>query len=640
MSRFSFLRFVSALSLTALLASCGGGSAGTSLFSDGTSSTTSTAKSVEVLASATTVGTGADQITVTANVKDSGNAALASQTVTFQASTGTLTSVSSATDKDGVATATFSAGEDKSNRSVTISVSTGSVKGSISLPIQGTKLTFSGASTAALGSRITLTVKAADSKGVVITGQSLTVASSLGNGLSASTVTTDSNGQASFDYQATNAGTDTVTVQGLGASATQSVTVSGEDFAFVSPSADTATAVNSSVALTVRYRKNGVPQAGTSVRFASTVGTLTASSATTDANGLASVSLTSSFAASATVSAVIGSGSTQSSATLPLSFVASSPARLVLQLSRTALAPNTAGSTSNQATAVAKVVDANGNPVPNVNVNFNQDADPSGGRLLQATATTDSVGEASVSYASGATSTQTNAVVLRGTVASSSAITATATLTVNQGALFITLGTGNTITNSDVDTYEKTWTAYVSDSTGARVSGVPLTIKIVPTHFGKGVMVWSDSANAWVYDYTISGDKSPEPPRKCVNEDWLDWPSLTGTTSLNGVKDSGEDVNQDGQLTPGNVVSLTQLTYTTDANGSATITFRYPENVAPWIRVRLTATAIVAGSESVKFAEFWLPKLSTDFSDKTITPAGWISPYGKDVSTCGPSAND
>jgi hypothetical protein len=73
---------------------------------------------------------------------------------------------------------------------------------------------------------------------------------------------------------------------------------------------------------------------------------------------------------------------------------------------------------------------------------------------------------------------------------------------------------------------------------------------------------------------------------------------------------------------------------TTDANGAATITMRYAELYAPWIGVRLTATAIVAGTESTSFKDFPLDRLAGDFSVKTVAPAGATSPFGTDVSTC------
>lgn len=288
----------------------------------------------------------------------------------------------------------------------------------------------------------------------------------------------------------------------------------------------------------------------------------------------------------------------------------------MLQVTPSALAPNLNGSTTNQSSVVAKVTDASGNPVADTTVNFSQVTDPSGGRLQQASAVTDLNGVASVQYLSGAESTASSAIRLRGTVASATAITGDALLTVNQSALFIALGTGNVIGNFNTETYEKKWTVYVTDANGVAVTNVPVTIKVIPNYFAKGSLVWSETASFWVYNNYL----------ECPNED---------RGNLNGVLDAGEDTNGDGTLTPGNVVALTSSTVTTDANGSAVITMRYAELYASWIGVRLTATAIVAGTESTAFRDFPLDKLAGDYSVKTVAPAGVRSPFGIDTSTCG-----
>ncbi|MCU7374923.1 Ig-like domain-containing protein [Paucibacter sp. O1-1] len=115
---------------------------------------------------------------------------------------------------------------------------------------------------------------------------------------------------------------------------------------------------------------------------------------------------------------------------------------------------------------LAKVTDASGNPVADATVNFSQVSDPSGGRLQQASAVTDLNGVATVQYVSGAESTASGAVQLKGTVAGSTSVTGTALLTVNQSALFIALGTGNTISNFDNQTYEKNWSSTSPMPTG------------------------------------------------------------------------------------------------------------------------------------------------------------------------------
>ena len=81
--------------------------------------------------------------------------------------------------------------------------------------------------------------------------------------------------------------------------------------------------------------------------------------------------------------------------------------------------------------------------------------------------------------------------MLSGTVASAPSVTGTASLTVNQTALFIALGTGNVITNVDTQTYRKDWVVYVTDSNGVPVNGVTLTIKAIPVGYRTGRLAWN-----------------------------------------------------------------------------------------------------------------------------------------------------
>lgn len=595
-----------------LLAACGGGGGGNSLYGSGGGGTptgTATANSVEVLTSANTAGSGGDQVTITAVVKTASNVGLANAAVSFSTNNGTLTSAATTTDSTGTATAKFSAGSNKSNRTATITVTSGTATGSVQVAVTGSKLQVSGPTTLALGSPGSLTVKAVDSAGNPIAASTVAIASSLSNGLSATSGTTDANGQVAFTYTATNAGSDTITLTGVGATTTSSMTISGEDFAFTSPSASTNVNVGASQQLQVRYRSGGVGQAGRTVTFAATAGTLSAATAVTDASGIATVSIASTTAGSATVQASLSGGTAQAS--LPLLFVATTPATLVLQAAPTAIGPNSGGSTANQAQITARVTDASSNPVAGVSVNFSRDADPSGGNLQQASAVTDANGQATVQYIAGPQSTSSAGVVLRGRVASNTAVTGTATLTVNQSALFIALGTGNTINNLDAQTYKKDWTVYVTDANGVAVSSVLLTIKALPTRYAKGRLAYNGTA--WVYDNTVV---------VCSNED----------ANYNGALDAGEDFNGDGRLQPGNVISVTPGTTTTDTTGRATISLIYAESYVPWVQIALTVQATVSGTESSTASTFYVDGLADDFTDEGVPPAGVTSPFG--TSAC------
>ena len=622
----NMLKRIATLMLMSFLASCGGGGgdAGTSPFTTttggGPAPTASAATTVDVLASAVQVGSGGDQVTISAVVKGAGNVSLAAAPVTFSTDSGTLSSVSGVTDAAGVATAVLTAGADKSNRSLTVTVNSGAVAGSIVLPVAGTTLSYSGATTVTLGSQTIVAIKATDSKGVAIPSLPVAVTSSLNNGLSASAISTDAQGNATVNYTATTAGADTVTFSGAGATATASIQISGENFVFTSPAPGTRIPVGTPAQLTIRYLSGGVPQSGKTVVFAVTAGTVTPS-AITDSTGSATVTVVSNTASPATVQATLTGSSVAAQATLPIVFIAQNPANLVLQVSPTAIGPNPGTSTAQQAQVLATVTDTVGNPVSGVTVDFNRVADPSGGNLSQASAVTDNSGQASVQYIAGALTTANDGVQLRATVSGTSVTNATlATLTVNQSALFIALGTGNTITNLDPQTYQKDWVVYVTDANGIAVPNINVTIAVLPVEYGKGDLTFVGTA--WTYSSNVVF---------CPNED----------VNFNGTLNSGEDANGDGVLQPGNVISVTTAatgsaastgTVRTDTTGRATISLIYAESYAPWVRVRLQAKAVVSGTESVKEAIFIVTGAASDFTSASNPPAGVESPFG--INAC------
>ena len=69
-----------------------------------------------------------------------------------------------------MATATFTAGADRSNRQATVSVKSGSATGTVVLDVVGTVLSYSGVTTVPLNGVATLPIKAVDSRGTPIAG--------------------------------------------------------------------------------------------------------------------------------------------------------------------------------------------------------------------------------------------------------------------------------------------------------------------------------------------------------------------------------------------------------------------------------------------------------------------------------------
>jgi hypothetical protein len=558
---------------------------------------------IEVLTSALTVPSAGGDVEITAFVKNAANVGIAGAPVTFSASSGTLLMPSAVTDAQGAATARLTAGSNKAIRDIKVDVSSGSVSGTVSVQIAGTQITISGSGTLQSGGAATqYVVRAADSGGGAISGAAVSVGSSLGNGLSNTTLTTDVTGSASFLYTPNRAGIDTITVSSLGVQATSTVSVSSVDFVAVSPGANTDIAIGSNQLVRVQYRNGGSGVAGQTVTFSTSRGVFSVSTATTDADGVASANLSSTTAGPAVVVAQIPN---VGSVNLPVQFVATTPSRVVVQASPGAVSPNASGRVTNQSNIEAVVRDANGNAVANRQVNFTLIQDLSNGTLSPGTATTDANGRAQVRFIPGASATESNGVVIEATVAST-AVKARTSLTVNGQALFISIGFGNTISNVDDSTYSKDFSVYVTDSNGVAVGNSQISLSVIPTRYLKGRLALVGTR----YDYAT-------PPAVCANED----------INLNGTLDVGEDINRNGLLTPGNIVVAAPGQLTTDAAGRGNFAIQYGEQFAPWATVGITARATVAGTESRNTISFDLVGSSADFAGDT-PPAGVVSPFG------------
>lgn len=611
----SFIKII-ALSLAATLVACGGGggSAGTT---PGGTTPVSTAASVEILTSATGLAS-ADKtgLTLTAVVKDAANNALSAQAVSFTASSGTLASVVGTTAADGKATAVLTAGTDRSNRDIAVTVKSGSITKSITIPVTGTTLTASGSSSLLTGATTNFAVSVKDSGGAAIAASTVAVTSSLGNAITMASTSTDANGAVTFAYAATRSGTDTVTIQSAGAQTQISINVTSVDFAFSAPTANTEVEVNTARTVSVRYASGGAGVAGKVISFSTTRGSVSPSQATTDANGIASTQASAASVGVATISAVVDNGAVT---TLPLNFIASTPASLVLQTSSAALPPNVAGSSANQVQLRATVRDAAGNAVKGKTVFFTAVQDLSGGSIKTGSAVTDANGLATDVFISGATSTAANGVQIRATVANTN-VTATSSLTISSQALFITIAANNTVEKLNT-TYRKTFSAQVNDANGAPVANQNLTLSYwVPNYLKGSPLVFNDAASAWGYNQAGT-------VISCLNED----------TNRNGILDAGEDTNGNGQLTPGLPGVIAPASVTTDAAGSAEFTLTYGQQYAFWVNFELAAKAIVSGTESSSFFAFVAGAAVSDLTDKTSPPASVVSPFGRATSCSNPN---
>ena len=553
---------------------------------------------------------------ITAFVRGSNNQFLEGVTVSFQATSGGLTVTQAVTDASGAAKATLNAAGDPTNRTVTVTATAGSATGSIPVAVAGTKLSVSGPQNVVLGGQpATYTFALVDSANIGISNTQITVTSSLGNAIATSPASTDSTGTATVQYTATTAGNDTITASALGISATQTVAVSNQSFALTAPATNAKINLGAVQPVTVVWTSAGVPQANKQITFTATRGTLSVGSATTDGTGTATVTISSTTAGPAIISASSTGVSTQ----VPVSFIATTPASIDLQASPATIP------TQGQSTLTAIVRDAQNNLVEGKTVSFSL-TDVTGGVLSVASAITDSQGKAQTVYTASSTPSATNGVSISATI--SPVAPATTTLTVGGQTVFLTLGTGNKISDLNLTQYGLPFVVQASDAAGNGVANVNVTLTVASLEYLKGRLVNdpSQSTTNWVVGPTA-------PP--CGTED----------INFNAILDSGEDLNNNGKLDPGGVALADPGTVISAAAGakdstgnpipigSAFFQVVYPKDHANWVKVRLTATTRVAGTETNVSSDFYLVAADADMKLQ-VAPPGPTSPYGV-ATSCG-----
>jgi hypothetical protein len=568
---------------------------------------------------------GSTTANLTATLLDANNNAVSGATVNFSANSGVLTGAPVVTDVNGRAVVQLNAGNGSyQDRTITVSATSGSSTAQIQVAVVGTSLTITGPSNLVLGQSGTFTVALVDSGGAGIAGQTVMLKSANGNTIPVS-VTTSSTGQATFTFTGVAGGADTITGTALGQSATASITVSAQSFAITAPAANAQIPIGTNSTVTAKWTDgSGNPVVGHTISFATTRGTVSAATAVTGAGGTASITVSSSSAGPATIQATTDTSVTT---TVIVDFIATTPATISLQAS-----PDVVG-LSGQSTVSATVRDANDNLVPNQTVNFLLH-DITQGSLSVASAQTNAQGQATAIYTATNTASATNGVQITATI-QNTAITAQTTLTVGGQAVFLSLGTGNTIVVYSPTQFLMPFTVQAVDASGNPVQNLLVTFSVRSLGYAKGAWV---KGSPWLQTIsTLSSDPDVfqlSGVNGCQTED----------TNGNGVLDPGEDYNGNGVLDPGSVANTAVLTgtfggvvlnqsTTTGTDGTAGVSVLYPQDHAAWVAVEVTASATVQGTQSSTSTKFWLPMLASDISSATVSPPGQVSPYGV-AATC------
>lgn len=594
---------------------------------EGTSTGGATASNLNLLISSPDLpSSGQQPVTLTAIARDNNGVLTKDVTVAFQVKSGdgTIQVIQGTTDETGTAQALLSTGGNQRNRTIIVGASAGAVLApDLTVNVTGTTLEVSGATSGTIPlstvdnpNPVRLTFALKNSAGVGIPGATLVVtgapggsrnlvtnASGLGEVNLQFSVAGEFNINAFWDSNPVNASTTTLPLR----------LIVSNDF-FTIAVRDAVTGVDDVVGIdppitnfgniTVTWSQNGVLVSPANITLSTNKGNIVVDNP--GGNPLLA-RIRSSVPGSATITAT---GTSPDPAISPVTnqrviqFIATEPDTLTLQANPSSIAVNVPPSTSSQSTIVATVRDAVGNPVANVNVAFEITQDVSGGSLSSGTARTNFSGQASVVYVAGTSSTPENGVIIRATVTGLQP--RTVNLTVSRREVFITLGTGNTILEPDVTTYALPYNVLVNDIVGGAVPGAVVTLNTVPAWYRKGQYRWNGVV--WVPVVTAS----------CENED----------LNNNGILDLGEDVNANDRLDPGNVVTTSVASITTDQDGFGRFDVLYAQQYANWIDNVLTARTRVGGSESEEKAFFVLPANVNDLNKVDTAPPGQPSPFG------------
>ena len=407
-------------------------------------STPSASKS-DMQANPSSIMAGSATSTITVTVKDAGGHALAGVSVVVSATgSGNTLTQPGLTSANGVAAGKLSslvpqtkivsatAGGVLITKTVSVTVTPSNVSASLSTVAAAPTTIAAGTGT----STITVTVK--QSNGSPLSNATVVLAATgTGNTLTQPATKTNNAGVATGTLRSTVAEAKTISATANGIPLNQqpviTVTTGG-----VSPDQSTVEAAPSTIAvntgtstITVTAKDAaGNPISGKTVVLAATGGgnTLTQPSAPTDANGVATGTLSSTVPEAKTVSATIGgTGITQ---TVQVSV---SPGGFSASQSTVVATPTTFAAGSS-ATITVTVRDVDNNPIPGVTVALT--ATGPGKTLTQPSAPTDANG-----VATGAISSITAGAKTVSATANGLAITQTATVTVTAGALSATQST-------------------------------------------------------------------------------------------------------------------------------------------------------------------------------------------------------
>src|SRR6056297_2187748 len=558
-----------------------------------------------------------DSAEITAVVLDKSRAPIEGISVAFRtisedgsAGAGQLSDSSMVTDEKGQAVVKFSAGVgDKRNQVVTVVAAVeGLAPKQVPIQVQGTRveLETEGSTDLEAGvgsSTLKIIVKDASENEVFDAPVEVSLApESTGVvAIDPGTGRTDKNGEIRVTVSGLGVGEAIVKAESLGASATQTYMVDDPNkvFQIIDPAEDVvAASTNEGRRITVR--SPGIEK----VTFASTIGGWDANGEKviekSVADNKASAVFHSADAGTATIQVYASEDtSLTDSMKIAVSATASEARKVDLQADQNVVMPSTEQA-ENSVTLRAKVKNAGNQVVGNAPVLFRIQNPIGGGEYVSpAIAYTDNSGIAKSTFTSGSLVAGADGVTITAELINRD-VSDDVYIVIGGESASVTMGRSTEVESINNDTsYKLPMSVLVTDANGSPVEDAKVTLNLFPSHYRVGDWesreVWENDKLETICVPIVDGTRP--------NED----------TNKNLILDEGEDINQDGQLTPpmpsaGEAPDVV----TTDENGVANFNLIYLKAYAAWVKDEITASTLVSGTETSTTYHFVLPWSESD----------------------------
>lgn len=629
--------------------------------------------SLDLAADPTSILTdGTTTSTITVNALNTGNAILTGVTVTLSTDTGVLSAPSVTTP----GTVRLSCGNNKVNRTATVTATTtaagGNITSQIPIQIEGSTVTVtSDATSLSTGAAANLTITTKDAGGNLVSGAEVTLTQSSTNGgrvtLGATTGTTDASGKFTTTATGNTDGTITITADALGATGTSDITVSSPiDTFYISNLILDGSEITNTSTTALKINASGTPFTPNSLRiivhapadvnnvtFATTIGVWDSGVSKSIAKAVFNDATYGRIAEATLTTTTIGVANVQvydtaddgTNDTLTVAMSSgATPAKISLQVTPSVV-PISVGTTTGSSTLTATVTDVSNNPLGGQPVLFSivNGTSTSGGEtivpVVVMTASVSSgdltVGQARTTFTAGSMPSAATGVQIRATVVGTTVETEPIGVNITDsgndqkiviGGVAGSIAFGQaTAIGVDETNSNYTWkmSVLVSDANGNAVEGAVVSLGVWPIAWSTGFScgVDADTPNSGTFwnedrNENLILDTTPAPSEdgwRCYYAD----PTKSDCVAGGGTPNTEmTPTNSRGGSLPASV--------TTDENGVAGFTLTYPKQSALWTIDRIRATTSVQGSETRAEIIFTLPALDSDITPCRLGDSPYI----------------